>query len=42
MLSANGICCGPKKFTKVMKTPIATLRLDCNILAFCIDDLINV
>ena len=38
----NGLCCGPRKFTKLMKPPIATLRLDGHIIAIYIDDLINV
>ena len=29
----NGLCCGPRKFTKFMKPPIATLRLDGHIIA---------
>ena len=37
----NDLCCGPRKFTKLMKPPIATLRLDCHIIAIYIDDLIN-
>ena len=37
----NGLCCGPRKFTKLMKLPIATLRLDVHIIAIYIDDLIN-
>ena len=38
----NGLCCGPRKFTKLMKPPIATLRLDGHIIAIYVDDLINV
>ena len=38
----NGLCCGSRKFTELMKTPIATLRLDGHIIAIYIDDLINV
>ena len=38
----NGLCCGQRKFTKVVKPPIATLRLDGHIIAIYIDDLINV
>ena len=38
----NGLCCGPRKFTKLMKRFIATLRLDGHIIATYIDDLINV
>ena len=38
----SGLCCGPRKFTKFMKPPIATLRLDGHIIAIYIDDLINV
>ena len=30
----NGLCCGPRKFTKLMKPPIATLRLDGHIIQF--------
>ena len=37
-----GLCCGPRKFTELMKPPIATLRLDGHFIAICIDDLINV
>ena len=37
----NGLCCGPRKVTKLMKPPIATLRLDGHIIAIYIDDLIN-
>ena len=38
----NDLCCGPRKFTKLMKPPIATLRLDVHIISIYIDDLINV
>ena len=38
----NDLCCGPRKFTKLMKPPIATLRLDGHIITIYIDDLINV
>ena len=38
----NGLCCVPRKFTKLMKPPKATLRLDGHIIAIYIDDLINV
>ena len=37
----NGLCCSPRKFTKLMKPPIATLRLYGHIIAIYIDDLIN-
>ena len=37
----NGLCCGPRKFTKLMKPPIAILRLDGHIIAIYIDDLTN-
>ena len=36
------LCCGPRKFTKLMKPPIATLRLDGHFIAIYFDDLINV
>ena len=29
----NGLCCGPRKFLKLIKPPIATLRLDGHIIA---------
>ena len=39
LLLSNGLCCGPRKFAKLMKPPIA---LDgCHIIAIYIDDLIN-
>ena len=38
----NGLCCDPRKFTKLMKPPIATLRLDGHIIAIYVDRLINV
>ena len=39
----NDLCCGPRKFTKLMKPPIAILRLDGHIdIAIYIDGLINV
>ena len=38
----NGLRCGPRKFTKLMKPPIATLKLDGHTIAIYIDDLINV
>ena len=37
----NGLCCGPRKFTKLMKPSIATLRLDGHIIAIYIDNLIR-
>ena len=37
----NSLCCGPRKFTKMIKPPIATLRLDGHIIANYIDDLTN-
>ena len=37
----NGLYCSPRKFTKLMKPPIATLRLYGHIIAIYIDDLIN-
>ena len=36
------LCFGPRKFTKFMKPPIATLRLDGHFVAIYFDDLINV
>ena len=38
----NGLRYGPRKFAKLMKPPIATLRLDGHIIAIYIDELINV
>ena len=38
----NGLCCGRRKFTKLMKPPIATLKFDGHIIAIYNDDLINV
>ena len=38
----NSLCCGPRKFTKLMNPPIATLRLHGHIIAIYIDDLINI
>ena len=38
----NSLCCGPRKFTKLTKTPIAIIILDGHIIAIYIDDLINV
>ena len=38
----NNLSCSPRKFTKLMKAPIATLRLDGHIIAIYIDGLINV
>ena len=38
----GGLCCGPRKFTKLMKPPIATLRLDGHFIAIYFDDLMNV
>ena len=38
----NCLCCGPRKFTKLTKPPIATIILDGHIIAIYIDDLINV
>ena len=37
----NGSCCSPSKFKKLMKRPIATLRLDGHNIVISIDDLIN-
>ena len=42
MVVPGGLCCGPRKFTKLMKPPIATLRLDGHFIAIYFDDLINV
>ena len=42
LLLPNGLCSGPRKFTKLMKPPIATLRVAGHIVAIYIDDLINV
>ena len=38
----NGLCCGPRKFTKLMKPLLATLRLDGQVIAIYIEYLINV
>ena len=38
----NGLCCGSRKFTKLMKPPMVTLRLQGHIVTIYIDDLINV
>ena len=38
----NGLCCGPRKFTKLMKPPIASLRIDGHIIEIYIDDLKSV
>ena len=38
----NGLCCGPRKFKKMMKSPKCTLRLDGHIIVIYIDDLTNV
>ena len=37
----NGLCCGPRKFTKLLKPPLAKLRLDYIKIAAYIDDLIT-
>ena len=42
LVLSNGPCCGPRKFTKLMKPSIATLRLDGLIIAIYVDELINV
>ena len=42
LVLSNGLCCGPRKFTKLMKLPLATLRLGGHIIAIYIDDLINI
>ena len=38
----NDLCCGPKKFIKLIKPPIHILRVDTQTIAIHIDDLINV
>ena len=38
----NGLCSEPRKFIKLMKPPIATLKVAGHIIAIYIDDLINV
>ena len=38
----NGLCCGPRKFTKLMKPPIGSFRLDGNAIAIYIDNLKSV
>ena len=42
LILTNGLCCGPRKFTKLMKPPIAMIRLDGHTIAIYIDDLVNV
>ena len=42
LLLPNGLCSGPRKCTKLMKPPIAILRVAGHIIAIYIDDLINV
>ena len=42
LVLSNGLCCGPRKFAKLMKPPIAILRLYGHIISIYIDDLINV
>ena len=37
----NGLCSGPRKFTKVLKPPLACLRLQNIIISGYIDDLIT-
>ena len=37
----NGYCHGPRKFTKVLKPPLSTLRLDNITIAAYLDDCIN-
>ena len=37
----NGLCSGPRKFTKLLKPPLAELRLDYVKIAAYIDDLIT-
>ena len=36
----NGLCCGPRKFTKLLKSPLGYLREQDCILSACIDDII--
>ena len=38
----NGLCSGPRKFIKLMKSPTAILRMEGHIIAIYIDDLISV
>ena len=38
----NGLCCGPRKFTKLMKLPKGTLSLYGHIISIYSDDLINI
>ena len=37
----NGLCCGPQKFTKLMKAPLAELRKRGHLVSSFIDDLMN-
>ena len=41
-LLPNGLCCGPRKFTRLIKPPIPVLRFDGHIIAICTGELINV
>ena len=38
----NGLCTGPRKFTKITKPPLAFLRTQGHIISSYIDDMINV
>ena len=37
----NSYCHGPRKFTKILKSPLSTLRLDNTTIAAYLDDFIN-
>ena len=37
----NGLCSGPRKFTKLLKPPLAALKLDYVKIAAYIDDLVT-
>ena len=38
----NGFCKGPRKFTKILKPPLAILRRLGHVVSACIDDLIHI
>ena len=42
MVLTNGLCSGPRTFTKLMKSPFAVLRMEGHTIIIYIDDLINV
>ena len=42
MCLPNGLSSGPRKFTKLLKPPLATLRRDKDVVSAYIDDLIRI